>query len=107
MDTKQIEANPNFPAKSHKRLVMNFTKEELLKATTLQTTMETAQIMERSAKQLIDVLLNKICLPRVGITAETASAVEYNLATGVFIVYVPRVLKETPQPAPPLEQDPR
>lgn len=94
-----------YPAEKFKKMTFTFTKEEQHQLTQLQGTVLTAKLMEKTAENLTSTIINTVCLKRVNVSQGPEVAVEYDLATGVFYVFVPRKQEEaTVSPVKPKEE---
>lgn len=87
-------SDEKFPTDKFKRMTFTFTKEEQHQLTQLQGTVLTAKLMEQTAEKLTSTIINTVCLKRVNVSAGPEVNVEYDLATGVFYVFVPRKQEE-------------
>ena len=87
-DIKNLEAR--YPEKDYKKMTFNFNKEELMRLISLDNTVRMAQL----ADKMMQTIINGVCIPRVGIKNSPDIGVIYDLAEGVFYVYMPRVKTE-------------
>jgi hypothetical protein len=80
--------NDKFPIKDYKKLTFSLSKEEQYRLTTLDTIAQQGKL----AEIMLNNLLNQTCLPRVGVKGSPDVGIEYDLASGNFYAYVPRLL---------------
>ncbi len=80
-----------FPKETHEKKVFNFTKEELATIRTYNT----IKTMGDLAAQMIDNLLNGICLPKVGVKPQMGVGTIYDSTEGTYTIYIPKEAEDT------------
>lgn len=78
--------NEQFPKELYTEKIYTFTKSEL----SILTTNIVIERLGQMASELINRMINTVCLPRVGITPRGGIQAIYNEAEGTFTVYTPK-----------------
>ena len=90
IETSSQKIATMFPAETYEKKVFNFTKEELA----LVRTYVAIQTMGEVAGQMIQNILQNVCLPKVGVTSREGVGTVYDSGEGTYTVYIPRETEE-------------
>lgn len=86
MTEKERIESEQYPERYYTHIDYTFSKAEL----TLINTYAAIKEMGEMAKALATNLINSVCIPRVGLSADREIGIYYNNTDGTFTVYTPR-----------------
>ncbi|SRR5258708_12729745 len=76
----------NFPKEDYDKKIYTFTKQEL----SILNTYHTIKTLGEMAAQMVDNLVNRIALPRIGVEPKRGIGTIYDNGEGTFTVYMPK-----------------